>query len=65
MFQNSATAAINLFQKNIAATIDLIQNNIAAAIYLFQNNIAAAINGQDNLGNTPLHLAAQVIRYKK
>ena len=26
----------------------------------FKNNIAAAINGQDNLGNTPLHLAAQL-----
>ena len=26
----------------------------------FKNNIAAAINGQDNLGNTPLHIAAQV-----
>ena len=25
----------------------------------FKNNIAAAINGQDNLGNTPLHIAAQ------
>ena len=25
----------------------------------FKNNIAAAINGQDNLGNTPLHVAAQ------
>jgi len=42
----------------------LLQNNITGAIYLFQNNIAAAINGQDNLGNTPLHLAAQVIRLK-
>ena len=25
----------------------------------FKNNMAAAINGQDNLGNTPLHVAAQ------
>ena len=26
----------------------------------FKNNLGAAINGQDNLGNTPLHIAAQV-----
>ena len=26
----------------------------------FKNNIAATINGQDNLGNTPLHVAAQL-----
>ncbi len=26
-----------------------------------QNNIAAAINAQDNVGNSPLHIAAQVL----
>eukprot|EP00090_Calanus_glacialis_P017219 TRINITY_DN26883_c0_g1_i4.p1 TRINITY_DN26883_c0_g1~~TRINITY_DN26883_c0_g1_i4.p1 ORF type:complete len:935 (+),score=234.23 TRINITY_DN26883_c0_g1_i4:53-2857(+) len=49
-------AYINRDQRNYSECIKLLLDDDTDK---FKNNIAAAINAQDNLGNTPLHIAAQ------
>merc|ERR1712106_13194 len=49
-------AYINRDERNYTECIKLLLDDETEC---FKNNIAAAINGQDNLGNTPLHIAAQ------
>jgi len=49
-------AYINRDQRNYTECIKLLLDDETER---FKNNIAAAVNAQDNLGNTPLHVAAQ------
>jgi len=49
-------AYVNRDQRNYNECIKLFLDDETPR---FKNNIAAAINAQDNLGNTPLHVAAQ------
>jgi len=49
-------AYINRDQRNYSECIKLLLDDETQS---FKENIAAAINDQDNLGNTPLHIAAQ------
>ena len=54
--KQESKAYINRDKRNYAECIKLLLDDETEA---FRNNIADAINAQDNLGNTPLHVAAQ------
>jgi hypothetical protein len=54
LFVTSSATNVPYFQYTNVLNFDIGAN--------IQNNIAAAINAQDNVGNSPLHIAAQVNR---